>query len=167
MAMFDLKTISKAAIPQSLERGERYRLLNEPTVAESICLDILKVDADNQQALVMLILALTDQFVENPALNVARLLEYVPKIESEYERTYYSGIVYERQGKARLKREYPGAGFDAYELLREAMHWFEKAEPIRPEANEDAVIRWNNCARLIESNGLTARPQDETHFSSE
>ena len=165
--MFELKTISQAAIPQSLERVERYRLLNEPTVAESICMDILKVDPDNQQAVVMLILALTDQFVENPSLNVARVLELVSKLESEYQRTYYSGIVYERQGKARRKREYPGAGFDAYELLREAMHWFEEAEPIRPEANEDAVIRWNNCARLIESNGLTARPEDETQLSSE
>lgn len=165
--MFDLKTISPAAVPQSLERVERYRLLNEPAVAESICLDILRVDPDNQKAAVMLILALTDQFVENPALNAARVLELVPKLESEYDRTYYSGIVYERQGKARLKREYPGAGFDAYELLLEAMHWFEKAEPIRPEANEDAVIRWNNCARLIDSHGLAARPQDETQLSSE
>ena len=166
--MFDLKTISKEAIPKSLERVERYRLLNEPTVAESICLDILNVEPDNQQALVSLILALTDQFVAMiPSPSVARILELAAKLEDEYEREYYTGIVYERQGKARLKREYPGAGFDAYELLREAMHWFEKAEAISPEANEDAVIRWNNCARMIANNNLSARPHEQTHLSSE
>jgi hypothetical protein len=53
--MFQLKHITREAIPHALERVERYRLLNEPEEAESICLDILAVDADNQSALVMLL----------------------------------------------------------------------------------------------------------------
>ncbi len=165
--MFELKTVSKTAIPRSLERVERYRLLNEPAIAESICRDILRVDPENQQAMIMLLLSLTDQFVETTTLTVATVLELVPKLESEYERCYYTGIVYERQGKARLKREYPGAGFDAYELLREAMHWFERSDPIRPDANEDSIIRWNSCARLIDSNNLQPRPDEEGHLPLE
>ena len=60
--MFELKTLAAEAIPRSLEKAERYRLLNEPAEAESICCDILAVEPDNQQAIVTLLLALTDQF---------------------------------------------------------------------------------------------------------
>ena len=59
---FDLKPISAAGIGEALEKAERYRLLNEPSLAESICLDVLRIDPENQHALVMLLLALTDQF---------------------------------------------------------------------------------------------------------
>ena len=64
--MFELKTLSKEAISRSLERVERYRLLNEPAVAESICHAILHVEPAHQQALVMLILVTTDQFAIKP-----------------------------------------------------------------------------------------------------
>ena len=58
----ELKTIARDGIPHALEKAERYRLLNDPAQAESICRDVLAVDADNQDALRALILALTDQF---------------------------------------------------------------------------------------------------------
>ena len=57
--MFELKPIHQDAIPQALEKAHFYRLLNEPGAAESICLDILEIDPDNQQALVTLLVALT------------------------------------------------------------------------------------------------------------
>ena len=63
--MFQLKPIAKTSIPRALEKAERYRLLNEPRQAESICLDILAVDSSNQAALIILLLALTDQFGES------------------------------------------------------------------------------------------------------
>jgi len=50
--MAELKRLHKDAIPAALEKAERYRLLNEPGEAESICLDILAVDPDNQRALI-------------------------------------------------------------------------------------------------------------------
>jgi len=34
--------------------------------------------------------------------------------------------------------------------LREALAFFERAEAIRPAHNDDAVLRWNACARLLE-----------------
>src|SRR5205085_11166530 len=53
--MADLKRLHKEAIPAALEKAERYRLLNEPGEAESICLDILAADAENQQAIITLL----------------------------------------------------------------------------------------------------------------
>ena len=60
--MSELKPISKDSIDAVLEKAVRYRLLNEPSSADSICRDVLDIDPQNQQALVGLILALTDQF---------------------------------------------------------------------------------------------------------
>ena len=31
------------------------------------------------------------------------------------------------------------------------MECFEKAEKIRPQGNDDAVLRWNRCLRLLQS----------------
>ena len=71
-AMFELKRLSRDAIPAALERAERYRLLNEPIDAESICEDVLAVEPDNQDAQVMLLLSLTDQFSEHLGAPLAR-----------------------------------------------------------------------------------------------
>ena len=60
MSTFQLKKISSDGIPHAMEKAERYRLLNDPAQAESICLDVLVVDSDNQDALRCLILSLTD-----------------------------------------------------------------------------------------------------------
>jgi hypothetical protein len=159
--MFDLKSISHEAIPRALEKAERYRLLNEPQVAESICRDILRVDADNQAAIVTLILALTDQFGGTIGMNMKATQELIPRLREEYERAYYTGIIFERQGKARLHQGAPGSGFDAHELLREAMVWFEKAEMIHPPGNDDAILRWNTCARMIMNDNLQPRQTDD------
>ena len=65
--MAELKQLHKDAIPAALEKAERYRLLNEPGEAESICLDILAVDPDNQRAIITLLLAFTDRFEKRMA----------------------------------------------------------------------------------------------------
>ena len=114
--MFELKTLSKEAIPHSLERVERYRLLNKPSVSVSICQDILNVDPENQEALIGLILALTDQFAQAASGGMNKVLEIIPRLSEDYDRAYYTGIIYERQAKARLNRAYPGSGFDAYDI---------------------------------------------------
>ena len=66
--MFDLKRLSTSAIPSALAKAERYRLLNEPGEAESICEDVLQVDPENQKALVTLLLARTDQFADRKSV---------------------------------------------------------------------------------------------------
>jgi hypothetical protein len=146
---FDLKTLSLEAVPRALAKAERYRLLNEPGEAESICRDALDADPGNPEALVTLLLALTEQFDDDATKAVRDARTCAEQIASEYERAYYTGIIWERRAKARLKRVALDCGPRAYEWLREAMSFYEKAETIRPHGNDDALLRWNACARLI------------------
>jgi tetratricopeptide (TPR) repeat protein len=159
--MFELKRLSSEAVPAALERALRYRLLNEPAEAESICHDVLEIDPENQEALVMLLLAITDRLGKGYGVGVTESQEVLVRLRDEYERAYYSGIVCERQGKAQLRQGYPGAGHDAYEFLREAMTWFEKAEALRPPKNDDALLHWNTCARIIMRNQLAPRVEEK------
>lgn len=147
--MLELKPLSREAVARALEKAERYRLLNEPMEAESICLDVLSVDPESQQALVGLLLALTDQFEERSADGVARAREVLPRLRSGYERAYYAGIICERRAKAQLKQGGPGSGYVAYDSFQEAMSWYEKAEALRPPGNDDALLRWNACVRVL------------------
>jgi hypothetical protein len=155
--MFELKTLSKEAVPAALERAKHYRLLNEPGAAQSICLDILQVDADNQDALITLILAMSDRFGKDYAIADSQIRDYLAQIKDEYERDYYTGIVYERRGKASLNNAMPGSKSTAYEFFIQAMNWFEKAEAVRPVGNDDVILRWNGCARIIMNNNLKPR----------
>lgn len=150
--MLTLKPLSKDAIPSALAKAERYRLLNEPGEAESICLDVLQVDPDNQDALITLLLALTDQFPhESSSKIVGRAVDLAARLKEEYDRAYYSGIIRERRAKAVLHHERYGAAAAAVEWLCEAMAFFERAEALSPARNDDAVLRWNACARLMMS----------------
>ena len=158
--MFQLKKISKESIPEALGKAERYRLLNEPRLAESICLDILEADPQNTKAIVIQMLAITDQFVDSSTtVNEARKL--LSRLSEEYERHYYAGIICERQGKSILKKNIPDGDSIAYEWLTEAMDHFQKAETVRPAGNDDAMLRWNTCARVIMGNQL--KPRDEKY----
>ncbi len=147
--MFQLKPLSRDAIQPALARAERYRLLNEPIEAESICRDVLDVDPNHQQALVMLLLALTDQFGDHASGAAQEADEVLRRLGNDYERAYYSGIVRERRAKALLDRGGPGAAASVYEWLREAMSWYEQAEALRPAGNDEAILRWNTCARIL------------------
>lgn len=148
--MFDLKPLSHEAVSSALEKANRYRLLNEPGAAESIYLDILEVEPDNQEALKNIVLAMSDRFGKDYAVGDARVTEYLTRISGDYDRAYYSGIMYERRAKATLEK----SGVGAYELFRQAMECFEKAESMRPAGNDDAILRWNGCARIINRNRL-------------
>lgn len=144
---FELKPISVQSIPEALAKVERYRLLNEPGLAESICLDILAIVPDHQQALISLLLARTDQFQANAQANAAQ--KVLDDIKGGYERAYYAGIIWERLAHARIRHAGPAGGVAAYHALREAMSYYEKAMHLSPPENDDAILRWNTCARVI------------------
>jgi hypothetical protein len=165
--MFELKKLSSEAIPAALEKAMRYRLLNEPGEAESICHDVLSIEPNNQEALVTLLLAQTDRFGKGYNVGITQAREVVPRLLDAYERAYYSGIICERQAKVQLHRGHPGAGFEAYELLREAMAFYEKAEAARPAGNDDALLRWNACARIIMGNRLVPRVEEKVDLPLE
>ena len=156
-----LKPISREGIPAALQKAERYRLLNDSSAAESICLDILSVDAENQQALVMLLLSVTDQFGADSADGVTRARAVLPKLKDEYKRHYYSGIICERKAKSILKRGAMGGDAVAHDWFRDAMRWYEKAEGMRPQGNDEAILRWNTCVRMLGRHELSSPTRDE------
>ena len=158
--MFSFKPISKEAIPRALKKAEHYRLLNDPWHAESICLDILEVDPGHQESIYVLIMALTDQFHGQYPPALARVREWTKKLEEPYYQFYCSGLIYERQAIASLRRAAPRANYIAHNHLIEAMKWYEKAEEVRSDANDDALLRWNACVRLIEKHQIKPAPEE-------
>ena len=151
--MRNLKSISKEAVPLALKKALRYRLLNEPLEAESICLDVLRADPENQKALVMLLLALTDRFGKSYGISRMQPEEILPRLASEYDRAYYAGVIHERRTKAQLQQRVPG--HEIYDGFKEAMACYEKAILLQPAGNEDAALRWNTCARIVMQNQPT------------
>ncbi len=133
-----------------MEKAERYRLLNDPAQAESICRDVLAIEGANQNALRTLILALTDQFGSGTSTREAR--DLILHLADEYERVYYTGLVYERETRAYLSRKNIVRSA-AYDGFMHAMEHYERAEQLRPN-DTDAVLRWNSCVRAIESHRL-------------
>jgi hypothetical protein len=150
--MYTLKKLSRKAIPAALQKAERYRLLNDPFEAESICLDILEADPNQQEALIMLLLARTDLFgmAIEPAFSKAR--EVLSHLNDRHCRAYYGGIIYERRAKAHLARGGPGSGRVAHGWFVKAMDAYEQAMTTCAPGNQDALLRWNTCARILNEN---------------
>ena len=145
---YQLKSISRAGIAEALAKVELYRYLNEPEESESICRDILAVDPKQQLALRLLGLSITDQFAGCASDRYGEVEEIFQKLADPYERLYYTGILYERRAKARLS-----IGQEPHTLLplfERALQNFGEAEKIRPTGNDDAILRWNRCVRLLQ-----------------
>lgn len=159
--MFTLKELTPEGVPAALAKAYRYRLLNEPEQAESICHDVLRIEPENQDALTALILSLTDRLLGERTVPPQAARDLLPRLKTEYDREYYAGIIDEREGIAWMRSGKHRAGTAAYQCFREAMAHFEKAEAVRPPANDDALLRWNSCARMIDANPDVA-PADET-----
>ena len=160
--MPELKTIGRDAIPRAVQKAERYRLLNQPWATESICLDILEVDPDNQPVLVMLLLAITDQFGPSPRALAGRARDVLSRVTDPYQKAYYAGMINERLGHAQLAHDAMHAESMAKDSLRKAMASFEEAERLRQPGNDDSILRWNTCARTLER--LRAEAEDEGKY---
>jgi hypothetical protein len=145
----ELKSISMAGVAEANAKAEHYRLLNQPKEAESICHDVLATDPENQLALRNLGLAITDQFTGAPADRYGEVEAAFSRLTDPYERLYYAGILHERRAKAQL-----AAGrspHTQFVTVEEALRCFKEAEAIRPRGNDDPILRWNSCIRLLKS----------------
>ena len=132
---YKLKTISQAGIEEANKKAERYRFLNQPQEAESICRDVLETDPANQLALRNLGLAITDQFTGHMADRPGEAEKAFAKLTDKYERLYYTGIMHERRAKTQLAAGH--APYTLFNIFEEAMQCFKDAEAIRPPANDD------------------------------
>jgi hypothetical protein len=144
-----LKPISREAIPAAIAKAEHYRNLNEPGEAESICRDILAVEPDDQTATRLLGLSLIDQFTGHKTDRYREAEGVLGRLEDPYQRAYYTGLLHERRAKAELKLG--RAAYLVSALLRDALRCFAEAEKLRPAGNDEVILRWNSCVRLIES----------------
>jgi tetratricopeptide (TPR) repeat protein len=144
-----LKTISQSGIAEAIAKAELYRYLNEPEEAESICRDILAVDPNHALGLRMLGLSMTDQFTGGPGDRYAEVEKMFQRLPDPYERNYYTGLLCERRVKAQLRAG--RAPHTLLPLLERALQCFGEAERIHPPGNDDAILRWNRCVRLLQS----------------
>jgi len=163
--VFTLKPLKRKAIPDALEKARHYRLLNEPMEAESICLDILELEPEHEEALIILVLALTDQFEQRLKHAFKQATAAVDRLAEPYDTAYYKGLVCERRAKVHLARGGPGSGHVAFSWFRRAMELYEFALELRPD-NSDPILRWNTCARIItRTPALREEPDDRReHF---
>jgi tetratricopeptide (TPR) repeat protein len=146
---YKIKPISRTGITEAISKAELYRYLNEPGEAESICRDILAQEPEHQTALRLLGLAITDQFTGGVSDRYSEAASIFHSLTSDYERAYYSGILQERKAKAQLRAGRPP--HTVRPSFEEALRCFEEAEKIRPVDNDDAILRWNRCVRLLQS----------------
>jgi tetratricopeptide (TPR) repeat protein len=145
----NLKPISRAGIAEALAKVDVYRYLNEPGEAESICRDILAVEPENQAALRLLGLAITDQFTGQTSDRHSEAEKAFSNLTEPYNRVYHLGLLHERKAKAQLRAGRPP--HTVLPVFEEAMNYFEQAEKIRPPNNDDSILRWNRCVRLLQS----------------
>ena len=161
--MPELKPITLAGVPAALQKANRYRLLNDSAAAESICQDILLVDPTNVDAIITHVLAISDQFAESMGDSLARSRDAVAHLTDPYRHAYYNGIICERWAKAILRRGMARSEEAAYDWFMKAMSWYEKAEALRPEGNDESILRWNTCVRVMARNPRIRESEAEVY----
>ncbi len=142
-----LKHLAPEHLEAAVAKAAHYRDLNQPQEAESICRDVLEVDAVNQAAWRLLGLALTDRFGETEAGLLEQAIAAFERLEDEYDRTYHSGVAWERAAKAHVER---GEAHSAVTAFEHALALFERSGRMKPDS-PDPVLRWNRCVRLLSS----------------
>ncbi|BBB23871.1 conserved hypothetical protein [Isorropodon fossajaponicum endosymbiont JTNG4] len=148
----DYHLIHQDSIGIVLDNARQYRALREPDLAISIHIDAIAL-SDNQDALVVYILALTDQYShDGTKVKDKKIIQTIAKLDSEFHRHYYTGIFLERKARAWLKN--PMSQSFAYEGLIEAIGQYEMAEKIAPSHCSDPILRYNSCLRTIEKERL-------------
>ena len=158
---FDLKPLDEDAIPNAIDRAKQYRSLLQPWHAESICRDVLAVEPNNQQNLIILFLAITDQFgSEKRGKKMSDAEVILDQLKDEFQQDYAKGIMYERLASAALNMGGVRSGYIAYYHLLDALKWYDKSIK-SPEKSQESVLRWNTCVRMIDQFNLNPAPDDD------
>jgi hypothetical protein len=145
---YALKRILPDGIDSALEKADKYRELNQPAEAESICRDVLAVDPEHQLALRILGLTFTDRFEPSSGARFSEAQQTFARLRDPYERAFYGALACERQAKAQLGRTSLAA---VRPLFEKALDGYAEAEARRPPGNDDAILRWNSCVRALEA----------------
>jgi tetratricopeptide (TPR) repeat protein len=160
-----LKRIHPDGIDAALQKADKYRELNQPTEAESICRDVLAIDPSNQAARRILGLALTDQFTPSSGPLFAEAEHLFSQLRDPFEGAFYRGLACERQAKTQL-----AAGIPLYAvrpLFEQALALYNEAEGLRPAGNDDPILRWNSCVRALQAASGAAAAEHKGHVDWE
>lgn len=159
-----LRALSHEAVPGALKKAMHYRLLKEPELAESICLDIVEIEPTNQDAWIQLLLSRTDQLEARGTKALQRAREVLPHLEGQYAKAYYGGLICERHAKTLLTHRARRSGMAAWEWFQQALAHYDRAIELSPAGDDEAVLRWNTCVRLIKRHSHCrpdTRPADQ------
>ncbi len=146
---YAIKRIQPSGVEAALQKADKYRELNQPAEAESICRDVLAVDPDDQLALRTLGLALTDRFEPSSAARFSEAQQVFARLHDPYERAFYGGLACERQAKAQLAAHLRLSSVQP--LFDQALARYAEAEALRPPGNDDPILRWNSCVRALQA----------------
>ena len=149
---FELKMLTHEGIESALSKAERYRLLNEPVEAASICRDVLAVDPGNQHAYVSLSLSLSDQYAlhTDPSREIEVL---AAKLTDPFEKAYFTGLALERRAKALFRQR--GANIGTNSTVPDG-------RIASACSNKCPLLRWNACARfLMQHPGICVEQAEE------
>ena len=146
-----LKSLSPAAIDGALRLAADSRQGGQPQTCESVCLDVLQVEPRNQEALRLLLLSHADRFDADSSQHEMAARDAQSRLTSEFDRAFYGGYILHRLAQAAIAGGSPSAARVVYELLSGAMASYEDAERVRPDGNEDAILLWNACHRLLQA----------------
>jgi len=150
-----IKPLPRSDVAAVLSRADKCRAAGESDVAESMCLDALELEPDNQAALVVLLLARTDLIDRGMSRGVERAREVLPRLTAAYDQAYYAGLICERQARYMLSQRGSRSGAIAWEWFQFALEHYEDASRIDPEKLEP-VLRSNACTRLVAGNRYCA-----------
>jgi tetratricopeptide (TPR) repeat protein len=159
--VYALKRLSPKNLDAALDRARHYRDLNQPEEAESICRDVLDVDPHHQEARKTLGLALTDRFPRHWHSLFEEATASFEKLTSEYERTYYTAVAWERLAKAQLDQ---GQAHNAAHAFERALELYERAQELSPDA-ADPILRWNRCVRALRDQPAILRALEDPRAS--
>ncbi len=146
---WELKQLRARNLTAAVALAKHYRDLNQPEDAESICRDILEVSPGSDDAWRTLGLALTDQFPASWMTLFDDACAAFAKLSSQYERMYYTGIAWERYGKAQLVA---GRANNAIHAFEQAIRLFDKADEMGMADDPGPILHYNRCVRALTTN---------------
>jgi tetratricopeptide (TPR) repeat protein len=156
----ELKRLADKNLSTAIALAKHYRDLNQPDEAESICRDVLEVAPDNVDALRTLGLALTDRFSSQWMSLFEEACTAFKKLPTDYERSYYVGIAWERYAKAQLEA---GRAHNAIHAFEEAIERFEEASRYAAKDDPAPILHYNRCVRALTTNPELTRASLVAH----
>ena len=156
----ELKTIEKADLDAALAAAQNSWSELRADNAESICLDILEADPGNQSALELLLRSRIELLKKGLPRGVAQAEELIPRLESDFDKAFFSGMLREGQARYLLEKRGRQSSNVAYSWFRQAMEDYEEALSKNPGRIEPK-LHWNACVRTIQSNPHCIPPPED------